>query len=66
MHAQVDPTKVELILNKLNNYYPNINFTFELEKNNEINFFNVLIKRANNNKLETGVCHKTGVYGVYS
>ena len=54
-HAHVEPTKVEFILNKLNNYHPSIKFTFELEKNNEINFLDVLIKRVNNNKLETGV-----------
>ena len=53
MHPYIDPTNVEFILNKLNNYHPNINFTFELEKNNEINFLDVLIKRVNNSKLET-------------
>ena len=54
-HAYIEPTKVEFISNELNNYFPNINFTFELEKNNEINFFDVLIKRVNNNKQESGV-----------
>ena len=49
---------VEFILNKLNNFHPNINFTFELEKNDEINFLDALIKRVNNNKLETGVYWK--------
>ena len=44
-HAYVEPTKVEFILKKLNNYHLNINFTFKLEKNNEINFLEVLIKR---------------------
>ena len=54
-HDYVEATKVEFILNKLNNFHPNINFTFELEKNDEINFLDALIKRVNNNKLETGV-----------
>ena len=36
-HAYVKPTK--FILNKLNNYHPDINFTFKLEKNNETNEF---------------------------
>ena len=31
MHACVEPTKVEFILNKLNNCHANINFTCELE-----------------------------------
>ena len=64
-HAYVEPTKVEFILNKLNNYHPNINFTFELEKNNEINFLDVLIKRVNNNKLETGVYRKPTSTDIY-
>ena len=29
MHAYVEPTKAKLILNKLNSYPPNINFTFK-------------------------------------
>ena len=52
------PTKVEFLLKKLNNYHANVNFTFELQKNNEINFLDVLIKGVNNNKLETGVYRK--------
>ena len=63
--AYIDPTNVEFILNKLNNYHPNINFTFELEKNNEINFLDVLIKRVNNNKLETGVYRKLTSTDIY-
>ena len=57
-HDYVEPTKIEFILNKLNNLHPNFNFTFELKKNDEINFLDVLIKRVNNNKLETGVYPK--------
>ena len=52
-YAYVEPTKVEFILNKLNNYHPNIYFIFQLEKNKGINFLDVLIKRVDNNKLET-------------
>ena len=33
-------------------------FAFQVEKNNEVNFLDVLIKRVNNNKLETGVYPK--------
>ena len=54
-HAYVEPTKVEIVLEILKNYHPNINFTFEIGKNNEINFLDPLIKKVNNNKLETGV-----------
>ena len=55
-HSYVEPTKVEFVLNKLNNYYPNINFTFELERNNEINFLDVFIK-----KVDTGKCPSQNV-----
>ena len=57
--------KQKLNLNKLNNYHPNINFTFDLEKNNEINFLDVLIKGVNNNKLETGVNQKPTSTDIY-
>ena len=60
-HAYVEPTKLEFMLNKFDNYHPNINFTFELEKNNEINFLDVLINRVNNNKIETGVYRKSAL-----
>ena len=59
--AYVKPTKAEFILNKLNNYLRSINFKFELEKNNEINFLKVLIKRVNNNELKTSVYQKLPV-----
>ena len=65
IHAYVELTKVEFILNKLNNYYPNINFTFELEKNNEINFLDVLMKRVYNNKLETDIYRKPTSSNIY-
>ena len=54
-NAYVEPTKVEFILTKLDNYHHNINFAYELEKNNDLKLLVVLIKRVNNNKLQTGV-----------
>ena len=63
MHVYVKPTKVKFISNKFNNYHSNINFEFGLEKNNEINFFKVLVKRAN--KLETGVYQKPTSADIY-
>ena len=65
MHAQVESTKVEFILNKLNNYHPNIKLTFELEKSNEINFLEVFIKRLDNNKVEVGVYQKPTSTDIY-
>ena len=55
-HSYVEPTKVEFVLNKLNNYHPNINFTFELERNNEINFLDVLIKKVDTGKCPSQTC----------
>ena len=52
-HAHVNPEKVDLILTKLNSYHPNIQFTFELEKNKQITFLDVLVKRTVTNQIET-------------
>ena len=48
--AYVEPANIEFVLNKLNNYHLNINFTSELEKKNEITFLDLLIKRLYSNK----------------
>ena len=42
-------------LNNLNTFHPNIQFTFELEKNNPITFLDVLVTQINNNQMETRV-----------
>ena len=39
-------------------YHADINFSTELEKNNELNFLDVFIKRINNNNLGTGFHRK--------
>ena len=65
MHVYVKPTKVKFISNKFNNYHSIINFEFGVEKKKEINFIKVLVKRANNNKLETGVYQKPTSADIY-
>ena len=57
-YGHLDPSKVEFILSKLNNHYPNIKLIFGLEKSNNINFLKVLIKRLNSSKLKNGVYRK--------
>lgn len=57
-YGNLDPSKVEFILSKLNNHYPNIKLIFGLEKSNNINFLKVLIKRFNSNKLKKSVYRK--------
>ena len=56
-HAYANPQKVDFILTKLDSYHPNIQFTFKLEKNKQITFLGVLVKRTASNQIETGV-HK--------
>ena len=64
-HAYVDHAKVDMILYTLNNFHPNIKFTFELEQNNTINFLDVTIKKLNNNDIET-TNYQKGVICVFT
>ena len=65
IHAYVDPTKVDMILNTLNNFYPNIEFTFELKQNNTINFLDVTIKKSNKNDIEPTTYRKATNTNIY-
>ena len=53
------------MLQKLNSYHPNIQFTHEVEENNEITFLDVLIKRLENDQLETSVFRKATNTNIY-
>ena len=64
-HADVDHAKVDMILYTLNNFHPNIKFTFELEQNNTINFLDVTIKKSNNNDIETTTYRNTTITNIY-
>ena len=57
-YAYIDPSKTEFVLEKLNSYHPNIQFTHEIEENQKITFLDVLIIRTRDNKLETTVFRK--------
>ena len=48
----------DFILTKLNSYHPNIQFTFELEKNKQITFLDVVVKRTVTNQIEKCVHRK--------
>ena len=61
----VNPEKVDFILTKLNSYHPNIQFTFELEKNKQITFLDVLVKRTVANQIETCVHRKETSTNLY-
>ena len=58
IHAYVNLEKADFILRKLNSYHPNIQFTFELEKNKPITCLDVLVKRTVTNQIETCVHSK--------
>ena len=44
---------VRFVLEQLNSYHPNLQFTHELENVDKLSFFDVLIIRQSNNKFET-------------
>ena len=64
-HAYIDPSKIEFVLEKLNSYHPNFQFTFEIEENQKIKFLDVLITRARDDKLETTVFRKETNIDLY-
>ena len=41
-HAYIDHSVIEFVLEKLNSYHPNIQFTHEIEENQKITFLDVL------------------------
>ena len=57
-HAYTDPSKIEFVLEKLNSYHLNIQFTHEIEENQKITFLDVLVIRTRDNKLEKTVFRK--------
>ena len=57
-HTYVNPKKFDFILTKLNFYHPNIQFTFELEKNKQIKILDVLVKRTAADKIKACVHRK--------
>ena len=57
-HANIEPDKIDHIMKKLNFYYQEIQFTYELEKYQRVSFSDVSIRRLTNRKLETTVFRK--------
>ena len=51
----IERDSIDEVLRRLNSYDPRIQFTFETETNHSIPFLDVLIKRTDDNRLETTV-----------
>ena len=64
-HSYVNPGKVDFILTKLNSYHPNIQFTFELEKNKQMTFLDALLQRTDSDEIETCVHRKDTCTDLY-
>ena len=56
---------INKVLEKLNIYHPNIQFTYELEKLNKISFLDVLISRMEDHRLTTTIYRKPTNTNIY-
>lgn len=54
----MDENDINTFLGILNSQYESINFTHEIEENNQISFLDLMLKRSENNKIEIAVYHK--------
>ena len=57
-HAYIEVEYLNDVIEKLNSFDENIQFTFELEKNKCLSFLDVLIERKENGELETTIYKK--------
>ena len=57
--------KIEFVLEKLNGYHPNIQFTHKIEENQKIMCLDVLVTRIRENKLEATVFRKETNIDLY-
>ena len=55
----------DIILAAINNFHPNINFTFEEEVNNMLSFLDILLIRQSNGTIERAVFRKQTNSGLY-
>ena len=62
--AFADPAKINNILEILNSYHPNIQFTYEIETNKQLPFLDVLLKRENS-KIKTNIYRKSTNTNIY-
>ena len=60
----IDPNEIDNVLARLNNFDPRIQFTKEIEKDNQLTFLDVKLQRSDN-IIQTSVYHKETNTGVY-
>lgn len=60
-HTYIVAEKVQFLFNKLNSFHPDIQFTFELEKNNTVPFLDVFITSIHNNEEEIRYHYQTSI-----
>ena len=65
MFTFINQNMINNVLEKLNTYHPNIQFTYELEKLNKIYFLDVLISRMEDHRLTTTVYRKPTNTNLY-
>ena len=64
-HVYIKPDKVDHVLKKLNTYHKQIQFTYELQKDQGISFLDVSIRRRTISNRETIVIRKETNTDVY-
>ena len=64
-YAYIAPHKIDYVMKKLNTYHQQIQFTYNLEKDQRISFLDVSIRRLTTGKLETTVFRKETNTDVY-
>ena len=63
--AFIEEEQIDNVLNILNEYHADIKFTYEVEKNNELPFLDVLVNRTNENKILLDVYRKKTCSDIY-
>ena len=61
----VERGKVDEVIERLNNFHPNIKFTHEKEKDKEIAFLDVLLRKKEDGTVDTTVYRKTTDNSIY-
>ena len=61
----VKEVSITFVLEQLNSYHPNLQFTYELENVGKLSFLDVLVIRQSNNKFETTAYRKNTNTNIY-